>query len=322
MSTQNQKQPQQNALSIANTQRAIAEVQAAITIAKQFPRDESEAREKILIASARPSLAERAIYTYKKGETEVTGLTIRMAEEIARSWGNIDYGWACIEQRLDESTVETFARDLETNNRRSIKFQVSHRRFTKKGNYLMTDPRDIYETQANQAARRMRACVLGLIPGDILDDARDQCDKTMHDTVEITPETIKALVAAFSALKVTQKQLEKRIQRKIESIQPAQVVQLRKIYNSIKDGMSDRSSWFDDEATAAAPSAPAAKGMAGLKGKLAHIQNGKSKAEPATEAEQTEQAIAEAEIEATGEIVDGEVDDNFDDIPDFAEDQS
>jgi hypothetical protein len=309
----------QSAITAVKAQRSITEVQAAIAIAKQFPRDEGEAREKILNACARSSLAERGVYLYKRGESDVTGLTIHVAKEIARIWGNIEYGWTIVDEKIDSTTVETCARDLESNIRSYIEFTVSHRRVTKKGSYLVSDPRDLYEMVANMAARRMRACILGLIPNDIQDDAHEQCDRTMKDSVEITPKTIKALVSAFEELKVTKKQLEKRIQRKIESVQPGQVVQLRKIFNSMKEGMSDASSWFEEEApTAAASAAIVTKGVAGLKGKLANIQSAKKEVEV-----DTEQALAEVEIEATGEVVTDETaeNENYDDIPEFAEDE-
>jgi hypothetical protein len=227
--------------------RAIAEVQAAIIVAKRFPRDESAACDRILTACARSSLAERAIFSYARGGTDVTGVTIRLAEEVARQWKNIDYGWRTIEQRYDSSVIEAYAIDLEANVRRVAQFTVSHRRHTKKGDYLMTDPRDIYETQANQASRRVRACILALIPGDIIDSAREQCEQTMSTNIDLTPEKIKALVNAFSEFGVTIPQIERRIQRKLDTIQPAQVLQLRKIYNSLRDGMSDRTAWFEDD---------------------------------------------------------------------------
>ena len=45
---------------------------------------------------------------------------------------------------------------------------------------------------------------------------------------------------------VIQDMIEKKIQRRLDSITPAQVVSLRKIYNSLKDGMSKPSDWFED----------------------------------------------------------------------------
>ena len=42
-----------------------------------------------------------------------------------------------------------------------------------------TDPRDIYEMVANQGARRLRACILGIIPGDVVGASVEECQKTL-----------------------------------------------------------------------------------------------------------------------------------------------
>jgi hypothetical protein len=251
------QQQQTGALVEVEQQRAIAETQAAMMLAKKFPRDQVAAMDRILMACARPSLAESSLYTYNKGGSDVTGPSIRLAEAIAQNWGNIQFGIRELEQRDGESTVEAFAWDIETNTRQVKVFQVGHIRHTKKGQYALTDPRDIYELVANQGARRLRACILGIIPGDVIEAATKQCEVTMKAQVEITPELISQLAEAFKAYGVTKEQIEARIQRRIDTITPALVVQLRKIYNSLKDGMSAPADWFDGTATQ--PAQPAAK---------------------------------------------------------------
>jgi hypothetical protein len=229
----------------AAVQREIAEVQASIAIAKRFPRDQIQALDRITIACQRPGLAESALYSYARGGTEITGPSIRLAEAIAQQWGNLDFGIREIEQRHGESTVEAYAWDLETNTRQKKTFQVRHKRFTKKGSYDLTDPRDIYELVANQGARRLRACILGIIPGDVVESAQNQCEQTLKAKADISPEAVKKMVTAFENFQVTKEMIETRIQRKLESITAAQVIALRKIYNSLKDGMSKAADWFE-----------------------------------------------------------------------------
>lgn len=53
------------------------------------------------------------------------------------------------------------------------------------------------------------------------------------------------MVEAFDKIGVTKGMLEKRIQRRIEAIRPAQVVHLRKIYVSVLDEMSTVEEWFE-----------------------------------------------------------------------------
>jgi hypothetical protein len=109
----------------------------------------------------------------------------------------------------------------------------------------MEDPREIYEHVANQGARRLRACILAVIPGDVTEAAVAQCEVTMNAQADTSPEAIKKMLDVFGQLGVTKEQIEKRIQRRIESIQPAQIVSLRKIHNSLKDGMSVVADWFE-----------------------------------------------------------------------------
>jgi hypothetical protein len=88
---------------------------------------------------------------------------------------------------------------------------------------------------------------LALSPGDVVDAAVEQCRRTLVTHCDITPETIKKLVAAFEQFGVSKAQIEKRIQRRIDSIAPAQFVRMREIYTSLRDGISTPSEWFDME---------------------------------------------------------------------------
>lgn len=235
------------ALVEAAATREMAEVQAAMVIAQRFPRDERAAIDRIVNACTRPSLAERATYEYARGGQPISGPSIRLAEVIAQQWGNIDCGVRELEQRPGESIVEAFAWDLETNMRDRKVFTVPHVRDTKKGRVILEDARDIYETVANNGARRKRACILAVIPGDVVERAVLQCQKTLETKYQVTPESIKEILDMFSAVGVTKPQIEKFLQRKIEAAPPALMVRLRGIYNVIRDGLSTPADWFEAE---------------------------------------------------------------------------
>lgn len=237
--------PSNNAIADASQQREIAEVQAAMVIAKRFPRDPVAAMDRILNACSRPTLAESALYTYSRGGTDITGPSIRLAEAIAQQWGNVQFGIRELEQANGASTVEAFAWDIESNTRQVKVFQVPHMRHTKRGATKLEDPRDIYETVANNGARRLRACILGVIPGDVIETAVAQCEQTLHAKADTSPEAQSKIIAAFAEFTVTREQIEKRIQRRLDAIQPAQVVSLKKIYASLRDGMSVPADWFE-----------------------------------------------------------------------------
>lgn len=239
-----------NAMAVSEQGRAIAEVQAAMIIARQSPRNQIAVMDKIINACTRSSLAESAVYQYSRGGSDISGPSIRLAEAIAQQWGNIQFGFNELSRGVDHdgvtySEVGAYAWDLETNTRKPLQFRVRHWRDTKKGGYALKDERDIYELIANQAQRRVRACILSVIPGDVTEAAVKQCELTLKATADTTPEGIKKLLDAFSAFGVTKEQIEKRIQRKIDSIQPAQIVNLKKIYASIRDGMGSVGDWFE-----------------------------------------------------------------------------
>ena len=242
----------QSALTHIESSRAVQEVQAAMVIAKKFPRDEKAALDRILNACTRPGLANAAVYQYARGGTDITGPSIRLAETIAQNWGNLQFGIRELEQANGESTVEAFAWDIETNTRQTKTFQIPHERHTKQGVKKLTDPRDIYELVANNGARRLRACILGIIPGDVIETALNQCETTMAADADTSPDAQKKIVEAFGKYGVKKDQIEARIQRRLDSITAAQVVALRKIGASLKDGMSKPEEWFPSIVTESA----------------------------------------------------------------------
>lgn len=238
-----------SALTARETSTAIAEVQAAMAIARMNPRDQIASMDRILNACTRPTLADSAIYSYAKGGTDVTGPSIRLAETLAQNWGNISFGIRELETSSEESTVQSYCWDMETNTKREITFTVPHYRDTRQGKKKLDDSRDRYENMANQASRRLRACILAVIPGDVTEAAVNQCEVTMKAKADTSPEGIKKMLAAFATFGVKQEQIEKFIQRRMDSIQPAQLVRLKKIYASLKDGMSKPSEWFEETNT-------------------------------------------------------------------------
>lgn len=229
------------------TSRQTQEVQGQIIMAKKFPRDEVAASRRIMTACQRKRLAEQAEYEYQRGDSKVVGPSIRLAEALAQNWGNLDFGFVELEQRNGESQVMAYCWDLETNTRQTKIFSVPHVRETKKGNYPLTKPRDIYEQVANQAARRVRACILGIIPGDIVEEAIEQCHKTLlgKDDTPLIDRIKKCVQIAEKEYQIPQESLEKYIGCKAEAFSMNDLIRLNRVFNSIKDGMAKREEIFE-----------------------------------------------------------------------------
>jgi len=239
------RQPNDGMIEVAS-QRAAQEVQSAMIIARKFPRDETVAYQKIITACKRKGLAESAVYEYPRGTEKVSGPSIRLAETMARAWGNIDFGVIELEQRLGESSVLAYAWDLETNTRQTKVFTVKHERHTRLGVTKLTDPRDIYEMAANQGARRLRACIIGIIPGDVVDDAVSACERTMSgDNKEPLSDRVRKMATAFAEYQVTIPMIEAKLGHRLDATTEHELARLRRIFVSLRDGMASREQHFD-----------------------------------------------------------------------------
>lgn len=229
------------------TSRQGEEVKGAIFMAKQFPRDTVEASNKIIKMCERKSLAEVSQYTYPRGGQTINGPSIRLAEAIAQSWGNIDYGIIELSNSNGLSEMMAYAWDLETNVRRTMVFSVKHERKAKGVINNLTDSRDIYELTANMGSRRVRACILGIIPGDIIDEAIETCKKTLTtgESKNLDDQIKKMLMSFDKQFKITRKQIEEFVGFGIENFDESNLFALKGVFDSIKDGMAKREDYFN-----------------------------------------------------------------------------
>lgn len=231
--------------------RAIAEAQGKLVIAKKFPRNEVQAYAKAMQACQRKGLADKAFYSYNRGGGVVAGPTIRFAEELARCWGNIEYGIKELSQDNGKSEMHAFAWDLETNSMSSQNFTNPHIREVGGKSKLLTSQRDIYEINANMAARRLRARILAVLPGDLVESAIQECKRTLAGkNDEPLIDRVKKMVVQFEKFGVTQEQIEKRLKRGIESMTVSDLVDYVGIYNALKEGASKPGDWFEVPAEA------------------------------------------------------------------------
>ena len=232
--------------------RAIAEAQGKLVIAKRFPRDEVQSYAKAMEACQRPTMAAKAFYSFPRGGQTVEGPTIRFAEELARCWGNIDYGIKELSQDNGKSEMQAYAWDLETNAQSVQNFTNPHKRekTDKRTKTVvmetLTGQRDIYENNANMATRRLRSRILAILPAWFVEDAIAECKKTLagqNDTPLI--DRVKKMVVQFAKLGVTQEMIEKRLKRKVDTMTSDDFVEYVGIYNAVKGGESKIADWFD-----------------------------------------------------------------------------
>lgn len=219
--------------------RAIEQVRGALIVARQNPRDEIEAGQRMRAACDVLSLAERAFFRFPRGGQQISGASIHLATELARCWGNIEVG--VVELKRDDeagvSEMQAFAWDLETNYRHGIGFIVPHRRDKRGGAEALTDMRDIYENNANNGARRLRECIFRVLPTSFVDEAKSLCHETIKrgDGTPIEQRR-EQMLEAFNKVGVTRKQIEIKVGRAADRLTEYDIATLRVIYSSLRRG--------------------------------------------------------------------------------------
>lgn len=220
--------------------RAVAEVQAAVVVAQQVPRDLAAALTAMRESCNQVGLADRAFFKFPRAGKTVTGPSVHLARELARCWGNVQYGVQ--ELRRDDtggySEMQAWAWDVQTNTRSMHVFVVPHRKDTKRGTVDITDLRDIYENNANQGARRLREAIFSILPTWFTEEAKAISIETLArgDSTKTFPQQVAQMVSAFGeTFGVSATRLEARFGPK-QDWTPHDLAQMRVIGASLKQG--------------------------------------------------------------------------------------
>jgi len=235
----------------SESQRAMAETQAAMLMAVKRPRTETQSQLNLRRTLERKSFCEKAIYVFPRAGEKITGPSINLAREIARLWGNIKFGYKIVYDVAMDRTVEGFAWDLETNS--NITEQISFKKIREKKDYKTgklvasgVSERDLREITAKHGALAVRNCILQLIPRDIVDDAVDNAVENLAKNIE--KEDIKMVrvktLHTYEEIGVFKADLETYLNHSIDTAISSEIAELRSIYKSIKDGVSQIEEYF------------------------------------------------------------------------------
>lgn len=218
--------------------RAVAEVAAAVQVAKSFPRDTNRASEQMEELCGRLAVASRAFYSVPR---RGSGMSIHIARELARIWQNVDYGVREL-RRDDEagiSEMQAWAWDQQENVRSTRSFIVPHARIARGERQALTDLGDIYLNNQNQGAKAVRECIFAMLPGWFKTEAEDRLRRTLEhgDGKPIEQRRIDA-VEKFKELHVTEAQIEAFLKRPLAQWGARDIAELTKAFMSItQDGI-------------------------------------------------------------------------------------
>jgi hypothetical protein len=224
---------------VVEQSRAIAEVQGALTVAHARPRDKSRALNEALESCRTREVAEGAFFKFSRGGGSVAGLTVHIARELARCWGNIMHDVIELERNDEAGYSEMLARawDLETNTQSRTQFIVPHLRDKKGGASRLTDVRDIYENNANMGARRLRECILNVLPPYLVKAAEEECRNTLERGEGEEPIAVRTakLLTAFAAIGIDKARIEAKL-GSVSRFTTVDLANMRIAYQSIKRG--------------------------------------------------------------------------------------
>lgn len=251
--------------------RAVAQVQAAAVMARQFPRDTQAARLAMQEVCRIDKLADRAFYSMPKGGSTVNGPSVHLARELARIWGNVDYGIAEMsrDDAYGQSEMTAWAWDLQTNARISSTFIVPHKRDKKVGGKPTQQPlldlQEVYQNNANNGARRLREAIFAVLPVGFVEEAQQICHQTLeHGGGKPLDQRISEMIAGFArTFEVSEVDIARKLGRESAKWTEYDMAELRKLWTSLSRREIGRDEAFP------APSVTAAEIVASRPPKLA-----------------------------------------------------
>lgn len=280
--------------------QAKAAVEARYTMAIHRPRDEDRARQKILADCARQSFAEAAEYAKPIGKDKVRGASIRLVESALRAWGNVQTQSHTLYDDEDKLIVSVEVTDLESNNTYSDEITVPktvERRFVKNGTEVVGERLNSYGDKvyivkatddemltklAALKSKSIRTMGLRVLPGDLIDEARDRCRATLANADKADPAAArKKVVDSFNEVGVNAAELKAYVGQSLDSLSPSQMKDLREVFAGIRSGETTwrevveagrESDAVEKVRTASSPAAAAASFTEpkGKRGKAAH----------------------------------------------------
>lgn len=226
-----------------------SEIDAQIATAKQYPRNLSNVLNNIeTLATLDEETAGACFYMLRRQGKLIEGPSVRMAEIIASSWGNIRVQARIISNDGKMITAQGVCHDLESNY--AVSAEVK-RRITDK--YGKTYSEDMQVVTGNAACSiAMRNALFKVVPQALIKKVMAKAKKVSLGEATSLEETRAKLIDYFQKIGVDQQHLFDYLSvEKIDEITVDMVVELRGLANAIKEGATDvQSTFFPKPATA------------------------------------------------------------------------
>ena len=273
---------------VAAAESVKARIQAQYLVALSHPRSYDQSRFRIMEACRRPSFADKVEYKKPVGGKTIVGPSVRFAELALREWGNIDYSNTVVYDDEMNRRISVVITDLETNTTFSSSIQITKtvERKDNKGRdviserinsygekiYIVKATEDeILTKQAAMISKALRNEGLRLIPQEIIEEAINIARLTQQKDVSSNmDEARKKISDAFGGLGIQPKHLEEYLGHPMSMCVPAEITDLRAIFNAIKNGEAKWNDFVSEDEDVRGGALQSAKAnLDALKNKLA-----------------------------------------------------
>jgi hypothetical protein len=220
-----------------------AEIDIQISTAKAFPRSLKMFIDKAMsMATVSESVAESCSYALPRGGKSLEGPTVRLAEIICSSYGNIRAGARVIANDGKTITAQGICHDLETNY--CVTVEVKRKITDKNGK---TYNEDMQVVTGNAAcAIAYRNAVFKVVPTALVSDVYDKTKQVARGTEQTLPAKRKKALDYLHSIKVTDKQICEVLEiKKVEDIDLDKLDTLRGMVTLIKNGESTIKDLFE-----------------------------------------------------------------------------
>lgn len=211
-----------------------AEIDVQISTAKAYPRSLKMFLDKAMsMATISEEIAASCSYSVPRSGKSLDGKSVRLAEIICASYGNIRSGARVIANDGKTITAQGICHDLETNN--SVTVEVKRKITDKNGKTFSEDMQVVTGNAA--CAIAYRNAIFKVVPSALSDEIYDKAKEVARGTAETLVVRRNKAVEYFKGLNVKEKQICEVLEvKKIEDIDLDKLSILTGMRSAIKNG--------------------------------------------------------------------------------------
>jgi hypothetical protein len=225
-----------------------AEIDQQISTAHAFPRSPSRARDAMIsLATLDEQMAEECIYSVPRGGKQIRGPSIRFAEIVLNSWGNV----RCAARVTHEDRIERYVEaealvhDLESN----VGYVArARRRIELKKGKKSVDPDMIQLAGAAAISVARRNAILGAVPKPVWRRAQEAVESVIKGDVKTLAVRRDAAIGYFNKAGVPTERVLKALEiTHTDDITLEHLVDLQGMRQALKTGETTLDQLFPEE---------------------------------------------------------------------------